>query len=165
MYNNTYSLSDFFILLPGSRALPRTSLFVAMRSPNLNNEKKKGQPYWHSTIFRRVFIYSSAIMIAAKFLRLCTRGAPFNSGRAGASRFIGSTPYAWTPSDEDNNLLQQGSGISHLRLKHSVEPIPYTSGIELTPMNTVVGDKLGHQKITVVGCGQVSFHFSVDFYV
>lgn len=94
-------------------------------------------------------------MIGPKFLRLSSRAVSFNSGRARTARFTSSTPSLLTTSDEDNNLLQQETGLSHLRLKHSVEPIPYTSGVELTPLNTV-DDKLGHKKVSVVGCGQVS---------
>jgi hypothetical protein len=44
--------------------------------------------------------------------------------------------------------------LSHLRLSHSKEAIPYTEGIELSPLNTG-SSKLGHKKVTVIGCGQV----------
>ena len=51
------------------------------------------------------------------------------------------------------NLLHQQSDTAQLRLQHSVEPIPYTDGFELTPVNLPTDH--GHKKVTVVGCGQV----------
>ena len=63
--------------------------------------------------------------------------------------FSNSIPLASDP--EASNFLSLSS--DHLRLAHSVEPIPYANDLELTPLNT--GYHLGHKKVTVVGCGQV----------
>jgi hypothetical protein len=95
-------------------------------------------------------------MLAARGLRLSSRVvmSPVRASSA-AARCVSSTSSVGTPTDEDNNILQQGAALAHLRLNHSIEPIPYTSGIELTPVNSA-DDKLGHKKVTVVGCGQVS---------
>lgn len=63
--------------------------------------------------------------------------------------FSNSIPVA---ADESSNFLN-GSSSDHLRLGHSLEPIPYSGDIEISPMNR--GADLGHKKISVVGCGQV----------
>ena len=47
-----------------------------------------------------------------------------------------------------------GDELWRLRLTHSKEAIPYSEGLELTPVNANRSD-LGHKKVSVVGCGQV----------
>jgi len=94
-------------------------------------------------------------MFAKKLIRLSARASLANPAPVTVTaRLYGSTVPAWNPSDEAKSIIQQPSNVSHLRLNDSVEPIPYTSGIELTPENKSF-DKLGHKKVTVVGCGQV----------
>lgn len=58
------------------------------------------------------------------------------------------------PKKLTNDLVSRGDELSHLRLSHSKEPIYDTDGNELTPENHI-GIKLGHKKVTVVGCGKV----------
>ena len=58
-----------------------------------------------------------------------------------------------THADEEKSLVQDH--LSNLRLNHSLEPIPYTGEIEISPINTPNDGALGHKKVTVVGCGQV----------
>lgn len=74
--------------------------------------------------------------------------------RIATARLVHSTTTIGNPSDEAKDILHQAFDLRHLRLDHSVEPIPFTGGIELTPEN-VSNEKLGHKKVTVVGCGQV----------
>ncbi|KAL7572552.1 hypothetical protein ACA910_000373 [Epithemia clementina (nom. ined.)] len=46
--------------------------------------------------------------------------------------------------------------MQHMKLAASIEPIPYTKDIPLTPLNdSLFGSKLPHKKVTIVGCGQV----------
>lgn len=97
-------------------------------------------------------------MIARNFIPMSSRLAFAGRSRI-ATRFISSTPPDLNPSDEEKDIIQNSASstnlsMSHLRLHQSVEPIPYTRGIELTPENAPL-DKLGHKKVAVVGCGQV----------
>lgn len=80
--------------------------------------------------------------------------AQANRTRMAATRFVSSSLPLSSPSDEEKDILHQASNLGQLRLNHSAEPIPYTGGIELTPENAFI-DKLGHKKVSVVGCGQV----------
>jgi hypothetical protein len=68
------------------------------------------------------------------------------------SRSISRTSTPSSPSNGSNDLIR--SPLDNLRLAHSFEPIPYTSDIEVSPLNQELG-KNGHKKVTVVGCGQV----------
>ncbi|CAJ1960090.1 unnamed protein product [Cylindrotheca closterium] len=72
------------------------------------------------------------------------------ANRTNFRSFSNSIPAA--ADEESSNFLSTGSG-GHLRLGHSVEPIPYSSDIEISPVN--YGANLGHKKVSVVGCGQV----------
>ena len=101
-------------------------------------------------------VIKSVMMLSTKILRLSRCVAPINPLQtlAAGTRAIHSTVKVAKSSDEDKDILHTVSDLRHLRLEHSVEPIPYTAGIELTPEN-VSADKLGHKKVTVVGCGQV----------
>ncbi len=69
-------------------------------------------------------------------------------------RYTSATTGLFNVSDGMNDILHQTSDLVRLRLQHSVEPIPFTAGFELTPENLPL-DRLGHKKVTVVGCGQV----------
>mmetsp|Transcript_7601 Transcript_7601/g.18302 ORF Transcript_7601/g.18302 Transcript_7601/m.18302 type:complete len:141 (+) Transcript_7601:1316-1738(+) len=74
-------------------------------------------------------------------------------GRANAHKtnlrpFSNSVPVA---TEESSDFLSTSS--EHLRLAHSLEPIPFSRDIEISPVNQN-GD-LGHKKFSVVGCGQV----------
>ena len=43
-----------------------------------------------------------------------------------------------------------------MKLAASIEPIPFTKDIPITPLNdSVQGAQLAHKKVTIVGCGQV----------
>jgi hypothetical protein len=59
-----------------------------------------------------------------------------------------------TPSFFSRSISRTSTALDNLRLNHSFEPIPYTSDIEVSPLNQEIG-KIGHKKVTVVGCGQV----------
>lgn len=72
---------------------------------------------------------------------------------------LATAPTAPTNTSSDNNseaanLVSSNERVNPLRLNHSFEPIPYTSELEISPLNVEVGG-LGHKKVTVVGCGQV----------
>ncbi len=69
-------------------------------------------------------------------------------------RSITATSRIVTPSDGASDILHKGSDFVRLRLEHYLDPIPYSAGFELTPVNRP-RDRLGHKKVTVVGCGQV----------
>ena len=45
--------------------------------------------------------------------------------------------------------------LQTMKLKASIDPIPYTSDIPITPLNDSPSDKIEHKKVTIVGCGQV----------
>ena len=94
------------------------------------------------------------IMIPHTLIR-CTWRLSSKNHREFASRYISSTNRTFLPTHgPGGNLLHQQSDTAQLRLQHSVEPIPYTDGFELTPVNLPT-DYLGHKKVTIVGCGQV----------
>lgn len=47
-------------------------------------------------------------------------------------------------------------------MANSVEPIPYTANISITPLNHPDGH-IGHKKVCVVGCGQVGMAVAYAF--
>ncbi len=51
--------------------------------------------------------------------------------------------------------------LTALRLLHSKEPQPFTSGLPLVPID-VEGTGHEHKKVTVVGCGQVGMAIAVS---
>mmetsp|Transcript_6118 Transcript_6118/g.7916 ORF Transcript_6118/g.7916 Transcript_6118/m.7916 type:complete len:440 (+) Transcript_6118:176-1495(+) len=51
------------------------------------------------------------------------------------------------------NLMKEH--MHSMKLKDSLDPIPYTSTIPLTPLNEGELGKLSHKKVSIVGCGQV----------
>jgi L-lactate dehydrogenase len=68
-------------------------------------------------------------------------------------------------SGENDNIAARknlfDTHFEKLRMSHSVEPIPYSNDLELTPKNTV--HTLGHKKVTIVGCGQVGMATAYAF--
>lgn len=51
--------------------------------------------------------------------------------------------------------------LLELRMVHSREPAPYTSGIPIVPKD-IDGTGHEHKKVTVVGCGQVGMAIAVS---
>ena len=95
------------------------------------------------------------MMISHTLLRVAWRVSDKKHHAEFALRCISSTNRIFLPTNgHGGDLLHQQSDTARLRLQHSVEPIPYTDGFELTPVNLPT-DKLGHKKVTIVGCGQV----------
>jgi threonine dehydrogenase-like Zn-dependent dehydrogenase len=88
-------------------------------------------------------------MIANSLVRL-SRGVSGSSRMV--ARSISGTNDLLAPADDEKIIIQ--NKFSNLRLAHSSEPVPYTGDIEVSPLNCGIG-KLGHKKVTVVGCGQV----------
>ena len=80
--------------------------------------------------------------VAQRTTKLLERGA-IAHGASLRRAFSNSIPSLHIHESHENGL----------RLAHSVEPIPFTDDLEITPVNTT--SKMGHKKITVVGCGQV----------
>lgn len=100
-------------------------------------------------------------MTAKLFSQIARRVTSVSHRRGGNAisysgfRCISSSPPLFDVTGDRTNILQSPSDlVQTLRLSHSVEPTPYTDTFELTP-NNIPMDKLGHKKVTVVGCGQV----------
>jgi len=91
-------------------------------------------------------------MFSTTLLRVSLRTAQKKHHPDFSLRCISSTNRRSDGADSD--ILHQESDTAQLRLQHSVEPIPYTDGFELIPVNLSM-DRLGHKKVTIVGCGQV----------
>lgn len=79
-----------------------------------------------------------------------------------------TTRITYQPSRDDNegahgssqrNLFE--THFDKLRMSCSVEPIPYTSDIAISPVNTV--HHLGHKKVSIIGCGQVGMATAYSF--
>jgi hypothetical protein len=52
--------------------------------------------------------------------------------------------------------------LQQLRMANSIEPIPYSDNINITPLNHPDGH-IGHKKVTIVGCGQVGMATAYAF--
>lgn len=71
-----------------------------------------------------------------------------------AARSISGTTLDSLPTEQQADIVHASDSLDHLRLSHSVEPIPFSSSVEISPIDEEIG-RLGHKKVTVVGCGQV----------
>ena len=55
--------------------------------------------------------------------------------------------------DEEKSLTR--NNLANLRLTQSYEPIPFSADVDFSPINKEGDEKIGHKKVTIVGCGQV----------
>jgi hypothetical protein len=89
----------------------------------------------------------------------------FHRAAAAAVRSYGSSFRVEAGQPPPNDGEAGGALLRHfhqLRMAHSIEPIPYTENISITPLNHPDG-YIGHKKVTIVGCGQVGMATAYAF--
>jgi len=101
----------------------------------------------------RAFFKASAKRNLSPLTSLSVADRP-TSRRPAQVRFQSSTIDQVNDDTSPFNLMREH--MQSMKLNQSMEPVPYTDSIPVTPVNDDdVRSPLHHKKVTVVGCGQV----------